>query len=305
MTFQQKLDKIIKKNNSLLCIGLDSSVSKLPSKYKTKDYPQFAFNKWIIEQTYDKVCAYKPNTAFYEAEGADGIKELEMTCHYLVKYYPNIPIILDAKRGDIGSSNKGYIQFAFEYLGADAITLHPYLGKEALQPFLDQKEKGCIILCRTSNPGAGEFQNLSCHSELARLAKRDSESRDKKTGFPIPPDLPGRQTGAGRRVWDDNVPLYAHIASKVTKEWNSNGNCLLVVGATYPKELSEIRQIVGDMTLLIPGIGAQGGDLKATLRAGLDKKGKGIIINSSRGIIFSKNPGSEAEKLKEEINKFR
>jgi len=290
MTFQKKLDLAIEKNNSLLCVGLDSAIEKLPPQFTKKDYPQFAFNKWIIEQTHDLVCAYKPNSAFYEARGADGIRELQMTVHYIKKHYPDILIILDAKRGDIGSSNKGYIKYAYEYIGADAITLHPYLGKESLMPFLDIKDKGCIILCRTSNPESGEFQNLMCHSEL------DSESR-KKTGSRIPPE-------AGRRVGDDNE-LYKVVAKNIVDLWNKNKNCLLVVGATYPKELSEIRKIVGDMTLLIPGIGAQGGDVRATVKAGLNSQGKGIIINSGRGIIFSKNPGKEAEKLKDEINEYR
>jgi len=261
MTFQKKLDSIIKKNNSLMCVGLDSSFEKLQKAFQKKDYPQFAFNKWIIEQTHDLVCAYKPNTAFYEARGADGITELKMTCHYLSKYYPNIPIILDAKRGDIGSTNEGYVSFAYTYLGADAVTLHPYLGKEALHPFLDQKNKGCIILCRTSNPGSGEFQN--------------------------------------------EVHLYKKVAKAVSQSWNTNKNCMLVVGATYPKELAAVRKMVGDMTLLIPGIGAQGGDVEKTVKAGLNSHNAGMIINSSRGIIFAKDPREEAKKLRENINKYR
>jgi len=277
MTFAQKLENIGDKNNSLLCVGLDSRFEKLQKAFQKKDYPQFAFNKWIIEQTHDLVCAYKPNTAFYEERGADGITELKMTCHYLVKYYPEIPIILDAKRGDIGSTNEGYVKFAFTYLSADAITLHPYLGKEALRPFLDQKEKGCIILCKTSNPGSGEFQDIS-----------------------IDPPF----EGGAQRAEDENK-LYKTVAQSVVKKWNSNGNCMLVVGATYPKELAEVRKIVGDMTLLIPGIGAQGGDIGKTLQAGLNSKGAGMIINSSRGIIFSKDPREEAKKLRENINKYR
>ncbi|PIZ65702.1 orotidine-5'-phosphate decarboxylase [Candidatus Roizmanbacteria bacterium CG_4_9_14_0_2_um_filter_39_13] len=277
MTFTQKLDHIIDKNNSLLCVGLDSSFDKLPKAFQKKDYPQFAFNKWIIEQTHDVVCAYKPNSAFYEARGAEGIRELQMTCHYLVKYYPEIPIILDAKRGDIGSSNEGYIKYAYEYLQTDAITLHPYLGKEALQPFLDKKDKGCIILCRTSNPGSGEFQDLS-----------------------ICPPLEGGAQRAG-----DVDKLYKTVASNIVKTWNNNNNCMLVVGATYPKELAEVRKIVGDMTLLIPGIGAQGGDVEKTVMAGLNSKNAGMIINSSRGIIFAKEPRNEAKKLRDEINRYR
>ena len=155
MTFEQKLDTIIINNNSLLCVGLDSSFRKLPPSFINEKHPQFAFNKFIIDQTHDLVCAYKPNAAFYEARGAEGITELKMTCDYIRENHPDIVIILDAKRGDIGSTNEGYITFAFDYLKADAITLHPYLGKEALQPFLDMKEKGCIILCKTSNPGSG------------------------------------------------------------------------------------------------------------------------------------------------------
>jgi len=244
-----------------MCVGLDSSFEKLQKAFQKKDYPQFAFNKWIIEQTHDLVCAYKPNTAFYEARGADGITELKMTCHYLSKYYPNIPIILDAKRGDIGSTNEGYVSFAYTYLGADAVTLHPYLGKEALHPFLDQKNKGCIILCRTSNPGSGEFQN--------------------------------------------EVHLYKKVAKAVSQSWNTNKNCMLVVGATYPKELAAVRKMVGDMTLLIPGIGAQGGDVEKTVKAGLNSQNAGMIINSSRGIIFAKDPREEAKKLRENINKYR
>lgn len=266
MNFQQKLNRIIKKNNSLVCVGLDSDISKLPSRFKNNKYPQFAFNKEIIKKTHDLVCAYKPNSAFYEAQGAEGVKGLKMTCDYLKKKYPIIPIILDAKRADIGNTNEGYVKFVFDYLGADAVTIHPYLGGEAVQPFLQKIDKGIIILCRTSNPGAGEFQDLIINGK----------------------------------------PLYKLIAQKVAKKWNKNRNCLLVVGATYPKELKEVRKIVGDdMTLLIPGIGAQGGNLEKTVKAGLNKKKSGIIINSSRGIIFAGRPREEARKLRDEINKFR
>jgi orotidine 5'-phosphate decarboxylase subfamily 2 len=264
MTFQQKLDEIVKKNQSLLCVGLDSEFEKIPGSFKNKPFPQFEFNKAIIDATSNLVCAFKPNSAFYENRGVEGITELKMTCDYLKKNYSDIPIILDAKRADIGNTNSGYIKYAYDYLGVDAITVHPYLGREALQPFLDLKDKGCIILCRTSNPGAGELQDLIT----------------------------------------DGKPLYKIVAEKITKEWNTNNNCLLVVGATYPQELAEVRKIVGDMTLLVPGFGAQGGDLEATLKAGLNSKKRGLIISSSRGIIFTQNPGEEAKKLRNEINKF-
>lgn len=266
MKFIKKLEEIVEKHDSLLCVGLDSDLEKLPSQFQKEKYPQFVFNKWIIDQTYKYVCAYKPNSAFYEALGPKGIEQLKMTFDYIKKKFPHIVTILDAKRADIGSTNKGYVKFIFDYLGADAVTLHPYLGKEALQSFLDREDKGCILLCRTSNSGAGEFQDL----------KSGSKS------------------------------LYEHVAAKVSKTWNQNNNCLLVVGATYPKELKNVRKVVGNnIWFLVPGIGAQGGDLQKTVNAGKNKQGTGMIINSSRGIIFSKNPSEEARKLKEEINKYR
>lgn len=276
MIFRQKLDLVVEKNNSLLCMGLDSDIAKLPKHLSKEKYPQFSFNKAIIEATADLVCAYKPNSAFYEARGVNGIKELKMTCDYLHEKHPDTLIILDAKRGDIGSTNVGYVTYAFDWLGVDAITLHPYLGREALKPFFDRKDKGCIILCRTSNPGAGEFQDLNVDS--------------------------GNQS----------VKLYQVIAKKVAEEWNSNGNCGLVVGATYSEELKIVRRIIGDMLLLVPGIGAQGGDIGASVKAGLDNHRAGIIINASRSIIFASNgtdfaqiAHEEAEKLQNEINTYR
>jgi orotidine-5'-phosphate decarboxylase len=271
MTWKQKLNKVIQKNNSLVCVGLDSNVVKIPASIKDVDR-QFQFNKEIIDATHDLVCAYKPNSAFYEANGTEGIRQLKKTCDYINKKYPYIVIILDAKRADIGNTNEGYARFVFDWLGADAITLHPYLGREALLPFLNRKEKGSIILCRTSNPGAGELQD---------------------------------QVVSGK-------PLYQIIAQKIAKEWNTNGNCGLVVGATYPEELKIVRRIVGDMPILIPGIGAQGGDIKATTTVGVDTNGCGAMINSSRGIIFASNGPDFADQariktltLRDEINKFR
>ncbi len=279
MTFKQKLEIIVKKNDTLLCVGLDSDIEKIPKHLKLGNFPQFDFNKSIIDATADLVCAYKPNTAFYEARGKAGIEALKMTCDYIREKYPEIPIILDAKRADIGSTNEGYVKFAYDYLGVDAITLHPYLGKEALKPFLDITDKTVFILCRTSNPGAGEFQDLLV-----------TES-DK----------------------DTSKPLYQVIAEHVVNDWNYNSNCGLVVGATYPSEIEIVRRIVDDgFLLLIPGIGAQGGDAEKTVKAGVDKDGLNAIINSSRSIIFVSNgtdfaqkAREEAEKLKDEINKFR
>ncbi|OGK17125.1 orotidine 5'-phosphate decarboxylase [Candidatus Roizmanbacteria bacterium RIFCSPHIGHO2_01_FULL_39_12c] len=290
MNFQGKLERIVKNNNSLLCVGLDSDLERVTGKYKKLKHPQFEFNRWIIDQTHDLVCAYKPNSAFYEAEGLKGTLALKFTCHYLKKNYPQIPIILDAKRGDIGSSNKGYVKFAFDFLGVDAITLHPYLGRESLTPFLELKDKGLFILCHTSNLGANELQDLN----VIPGGKAAPESLFDS----------GRARYSLARM-TDKIPLYRYVAKRVAEEWNRNGNCMLVVGATYPKELKEIRKITGERTILIPGIGAQGGDVEKTVKAGLNSKKKGIIVNSSRGIIFSENPRTEAKKLRNKINFYR
>lgn len=211
------------------------------------------------------MCAYKPNTAFYEGQGVEGLVHLKNTIDYLKKSHPEIPIILDAKRGDIENTNQGYISFAFNYLGADALTLHPYMGRKSLLPFFELKDKMFFILCRTSNDGASEFQDLTVGDKL----------------------------------------LYEIVAEKAAREWNTNDNCGLVVGATHPDEIRSVRKIVGDMPLLIPGIGAQGGDIEKTVRYGVDSQGENAIINASRSIIFSENPKEEAIKLRDEINKFR
>ncbi len=265
MSFLQKLTSIEKKQNTLVCVGLDSDIQKIPESFRAMDNGQFQFNKAIVDATHDLVSAYKPNSAFYEGRGGEGIKQLKLTCDYIRTTYPELAIVLDAKRADIGSTNSGYVQYAYDYLQVDAITLHPYLGKEALTPFLDREDKGCIILCRTSNSGAGEFQDLQI----------------------------GRE------------PLYIAVAKRVITTWNSNNNCLLVVGATYPKELAQIRAIAGDMTFLVPGIGAQGGDIKATVTAGMNSHGSGMIINSSRGIIFASSGADFAERARLEVENMR
>ncbi len=272
MNFLYKLQALSIKNNSLVCVGLDSDANKIPQQIKKGDYSIFEFNKRIIDSTHDLVCAYKPNSAFYEAFGNKGLVELKMTCDYIKHKYSEIPIILDAKRADIGNTNKGYIRYAFDYLAADAITLNPYLGREALAPFLNLSEKGCVILCKTSNAGAGELQDLIVEGE----------------------------------------PLYLRVAKKVSSEWNKNNNCLLVAGATYPTELKAIREAAGDMFLLVPGVGAQGGDIKSFVTAGLNSKNSGLIINSSRAIIYASSgedfaikAREEAKKLRDQINKYR
>lgn len=272
MNIIDKYNKRAKKINSLLCVGLDTDFAKIPKRFLKKKFPQFEFNKWIIEETHEYAAAYKPNSAFYEARGDKGIRELKMTMDYLIKKYPDIFTILDAKRGDIGNTNNGYVQFIFDWLGFDAFTVSPYLGQEAVQIILNRKDKGVILLCKTSNPGSKDFQNLIVKGP--------------------------RHRGASK-------PLWQITAEKVSNEWNKNKNCMLVVGATYPKEMKKIRSIVGDMTFLAPGMGAQGGELKEMLKAGLNSKGLGLIINSSRGIIFSKNPRIEAQKLRDEIRKYK
>ena len=262
---KEKYNTRAKKVDSLVCVGLDSELEKIPEQFKNLERPQFEFNKWIIDQTAEFAAAFKPNIAFYEARGDAGMQDLKMTMEYLQKNYADIFTICDAKRADIGNTNNGYVVSIFDWLGFDAITLHPYLGKEALKPFLDREDKVSIILCRTSNPGAGELQDLKV----------------------------------------DGKPVWQVVAEKVNSDWNYNHNCMLVVGATYPKEMAQIRSAVGDITFLVPGIGAQGGDVEATVKAGLNSEKSGMIINSSRGIIFAENPAEEAKKLRDEINKFR
>ena len=275
-TFLEKLEYCWQRD-TMLCVGLDSDYEQLPAivkAHRSIEEALFRFNRDIIDATHDLVCAYKPNAAFYEAQGDAGFRALIRTVQYIHEQYPGIPVILDAKRGDIGSTNQGYVQSAFDVICADAITVHPYLGKEALAPLLARREKGIIVLAKTSNPGSGEFQDL--------------------------PIGPARE------------PLYQVVARHVAQEWNDNGNCALVVGATYPEELRQVRALVGDMPILIPGIGAQGGELAATVAAGKDSRGRGMIINSARGIIFASHDSDfaaaalgAAERLSREINTCR
>lgn len=273
MTFLEKLDAAVTTNNSLLCVGLDPDMGKLPTHLQGGKTAFSEFNKAIIDATADLVCAYKPNPAFYEAHGAEGIEELKRSCDYIRQTYPHIPIILDFKRGDIGNTNQYYAEFAFEYIKADAVTVQPYQGQEAVQAYLEYANKGVIVLCRTSNAGAGEFQDLM---------------------------IDGRK-------------LYLQVAENVSKNWNSNANCLLAVGATFPEEMSEIRTTVGDdMVFLVPGLGAQGGDVAATIKSGANSNGRGLIINSSRDILyqsvgedFAEAARARAQAVRDEINQYR
>lgn len=251
--------------NSLLCVGLDSQLDRIPPAFQQQPYPQFAFNRHIIEQTHEFTAAYKPNIAFYEARGAAGLHELRLTVEYLKSEHPGLLTICDAKRGDIGSTSEAYATAIFDELGFDAITLQPYLGQDALEPFLQRVDKGCIVLCRTSNEGAGEFQDLEIDGQL----------------------------------------LWQIVAETVYKKWNQHENCMLVVGATYPNEMKQVRLLVGDMTMLVPGIGVQGGNLEQTVINGINRQKKGLIINSSRGIIFAHDPAQAACELRDAINQYR
>src|SRR6185437_15196235 len=211
MSFHDKYEYIISKNNSLVCVGLDSDITKLPDIFKQNENPQFEFNKAIIDATNDLVSCYKPNPAFYEARGAKGIKELKMTCDYIKGIYPNVPIIIDAKRGDIGNTNEGYAAYVFDYYDADAITVMPYMGIESLSAFFNRAGRGVIVGCHSSNSGAKEFQELKI----------------------------------------DEKPLYQYVAEEIMKQHGDNPNAMMFMGATYPEQLTEIRKIVGDMTFLV------------------------------------------------------
>jgi orotidine-5'-phosphate decarboxylase len=259
--FEQRAETVA----SLLCVGLDPEIDRLPVRFQNEELPLYAFNRWIIEQTHRYAAAYKPNMAFYEARGTQGLRELEQTMEHLRNEHPDILTICDAKRADIGNTNRGYAVSIFDSMGFDAVTLHPYLGREALLPFLERSDKACIVLCRTSNPGAGEFQDLE----------------------------------AGGR------PLWESVAVHVSEKWNAAGNCMLVVGATYPGEMKRIREVAPTIPFLVPGIGAQGGDVAAVVSAGMDAQGKGLLISSSRGILFSEDPAAAARSLRDEINAAR
>lgn len=268
MKFVEKLKKASQKNNSLLCIGLDTDLDKIPKFLLNEKDPIFCFNKKIIDSTSDLVCAYKPNLAFYEACGIKGLEALKKTCEYIPK---DIPIILDAKRGDIGNTSKMYAKAIFEEFKADGVTLNPYLGEDSLTPFLGYEDKCCFILCLTSNVGAKDFQLLNFEEK----------------------------------------PLYKIVAEKILT-WNKKGNCGLVVGATFPEQLMEIREIASDLPILIPGVGAQKGDVEKTVRYGTNKEGELAIINSSRGVIYASpdkdfplRAKDEATKLRDLFNSYR
>lgn len=246
MTFTDKLDQSWAQANSLLTVGLDPDPERFPAELQGKPDAIFTFCKGIIDATAPYSCAIKPQIAYFSAARAED--QLEALCDHVRTQYPHLPLILDAKRGDIGSTAEQYAREAFERYQADAVTVSPFMGLDSVEPYLAWHGKGVIILCRTSNAGGSDLQFLT--------------------------------TSQG-------TPLYLHLARLVAERWNRNGQCGLVVGATFPDEIRKVRECVGDMPLLVPGIGAQGGDIPATVQAGRDSRNAGMMINSSRAILYA------------------
>jgi orotidine-5'-phosphate decarboxylase len=271
MTFIEKLRARWQQADSLVCVGLDPDPAKFPDAFVVDDDALFSFCRDIADATAEFACAFKPQIAYFAAHN-DGEAALQRLVAHINAEHPGMPVILDAKRGDIGSTAERYAVEAFERFGADAVTLNPYMGRDSAAPFLRYEGRGCVFLCHTSNPGARDFQELLV----------------------------------------DGEPLYQRIARTIANEWNADGNCALVVGATFPEELKVIRGIVGEMPLLIPGIGAQGGDVEAVVRNGATADGTGLVINSSRGILYASGGADYAEaaaeaakSLRDEINRHR
>lgn len=246
MNFLEKLQRAWNTNNSLLMVGLDPDPRRMPNELLHRPDGIFEFCKGIVDATADYACGIKPQIAYFASQAAED--QLQALCDYVRDHYPQLPIVLDAKRGDIGSTAEHYATEAFKRFQADAVTVNPYMGFDSVEPYLDWSEKGVIVLCRTSNPGGSDLQFLNLQ---------------------------------------DGTPLYLHVAAMVAEKWNSKQQCALVVGATFPEEITLVRQRVGDMPLLIPGIGAQGGDINATVTAGADSQGMGMMINSSRAILYA------------------
>jgi orotidine-5'-phosphate decarboxylase len=256
-TFNQQLQSAWASQGSMLCVGFDPDPKRLPSALQGKQEGIFEFCREIADATADLVCAFKPQFAYFASQRAE--VQLEKLIKHLKEKYPHIPVILDSKRGDIGSTADHYAMEVFDRYGADAVTVSPYMGFDTIEPYLKHAGKGVIVLCRTSNPGGSDLQFLN--------------------------------------VSPDDQPLYLHVAKLAAQQWNSSGQISLVVGATFPEEIAKVRAIIGDMPLLIPGIGAQGGDIDATVKAGAipNKPGTGMIINSSRAILYASSGSDFAE----------
>ena len=270
MGFMQALKARWADSGSLVCVGLDPEPAKFPKVFAGDPEAVYDFCAAIADATAEYACAFKPQVAHFAALRAEGA--LERLIAHLHTQHPGIPVILDAKRGDIGSTAERYAVEAFERYGADAVTLNPYLGRDSVQPFLDRADKGVVLLCRTSNPGAKDFQDLDCGGK----------------------------------------PLYQRVAETIARDWNGNGNCLLVTGATWPQELASVRALVGDMPFLVPGVGAQGGDVAAVVANGRTASGDGLLVNSSRAILyagtgpdFADAARAAARDLRDEINGCR
>jgi orotidine-5'-phosphate decarboxylase len=245
VSFLEKLQQRWESTGSMLCVGLDPDVSRLPGAMKGNADAIAEFCIAIADATARYACAFKPQIAYFSAVGAES--QLQRVCDHIRTSHPDVPLILDAKRGDIGDTAKLYAREAFERYNADAVTVNPYLGTDSLEPFLSWSGRGVIVLCRTSNAGSGTFQ-----SQLV-----------------------------------DGTPLYEHVARRAVDEWSKMGQVGLVVGATYPEELARVRALVGDLPLLVPGVGAQGGDAATVIRVGRSSNGFGLMINSSRAILYA------------------
>ncbi|MBL0029651.1 MAG: orotidine-5'-phosphate decarboxylase [Rhodanobacteraceae bacterium] len=253
MNFRTQLDTRWRDAQSLLCVGLDPDPKRIPAHLRGQPDAVFRFCAAIVDATADLACAFKPQIAYFHAARAE--EQLERLIAHVHERHPGIPVILDAKRGDIGATAEQYAREAFERYRADALTVNPYMGFDSVEPYLAYPDRGLIVLCRTSNPGGSDLQHL----ELAN----------------------------GRR-------LYEQVADLVAGAWNRHGQNALVVGATFPEELARVRSLVGDLPLLVPGIGAQGGDIEATIRAGATTTG-GLMINSSRAILYASSGEDFAE----------
>ena len=267
MTFAQRLTRAQQASGSLVCVGLDPDPAKLPNDLAGAE-PIYAFNRRIVDATAGIAAAYKPQIAFYSALGAED--QLVASIRYIRERAPAALVILGAKRGDVGNTAEAYAREAFDRYGADAVTVNPYMGEDSIRPFLARPDRAAILLCRTSNPGAKDFQDLLV----------------------------------------DGLPLYRRVAQRAAERWNVHGNLMLVVGATYPREMAGLRLAHPEVSFLVPGIGAQGGDLDATLAAGLDASGAGLLISSSRNIIYAGGGaagaiGEAAAELRTAINRGR